>query len=329
MLDPHRLRLLRELSYRHTIAAVAEALAYTPSAVSQQLAALEREAGLPLLERTGRQVRLNAAARTLVAHAEAVLDELERAEAALAAARTTLTGSLRIGAFPSAAQAILPEVLVCVGRDHPGLELTVTDVDPVHAAELLRAGDLDVALTHDYDRLPHPQHPALTSQVVLTEPMYLASLQPPDNPDAPVASFADHPWVMGTAGNLCRLATERICHAAGFPPRIRHQVDDFPTVLALVAAGQGAAIVPHLATLKPTPGVVLTPLPDVRRIRLTHRRGAATHPAITAFSAALDRVLAVHRSRVLTDRSASPSGQDAGDVAPPGAGRRRRRQGGR
>jgi DNA-binding transcriptional LysR family regulator len=99
---------------------------------------------------------------------------------------------------------------------------------------------------------------------------------------------------MGTAGNLCRLATERICHAAGFPPRIRHQVDDFPTVLALVAAGQGMAIVPHLATRQPPPGVVLTPLPDVRRIRLTHRRGAATHPAITAFRTALDRVLAIH-----------------------------------
>lgn len=179
-----------------------------------------------------------------------------------------------------------------LGREHPGLELTVTYVDPVRAAELLRAGDLDVALTHDYDRVPRPQHPALASRVVLTEPMYLASLHPPDDPDAPVASFANQPWVMGTAGNLCRLATERICHAAGFPPRVRHQVDDFPTVLALVASGQGAAIVPRLATLQPPPGVVLTALPDVRRIQLTHRRGAATHPAITAFRTALDRVLA-------------------------------------
>jgi DNA-binding transcriptional LysR family regulator len=294
MLDVHRLRLLRELSYRHTIAAVAQALAYTPSAVSQQLAALEREAGLPLLERTGRQVRLNATARALVAHAEAVLDELERAEASLAAARTTLVGSLRIGAFPSATQVILPDVLVSLGREHPGLELTVADVDPAQAAELLRAGDLDAALTHDYDRLPQPQHPALTSRIVLTEPMYLASLCAPDNPEDPVASFADQAWIMGITGNLCRLATERICHAAGFPPRIRHQIDDFPTVLALVAAGQGMAIVPHLATRQPPPGVVLTPLPDVRRIRLTHRRGAATHPAITALRTALDSVLASH-----------------------------------
>jgi DNA-binding transcriptional LysR family regulator len=306
MLDIHRLRLLRELSYRHTIAAVARALAYTPSAVSQQLAALEREAGLPLLVRTGRQVRLNATARALVAHAEALLDELERAEAALAAARTTLTGSLRIGAFPSATQVILPRVLVSVGREHPGLELTVCDVDPIHAAELLRAGDLDAALTHDYDRVPLPQHPALTTRVVLTEPMYLASLCAPDDIDAPVASFADHGWVMGTTGNLCRLATERICHAAGFAPRIRHQIDDFPTVLALVAAGQGQAIVPHLATLATPPGVVLTALPDTRRIRLTHRRGAASHPAIAAFGVALDRELAMHPANPTGGLSASP-----------------------
>jgi DNA-binding transcriptional LysR family regulator len=294
MLDIHRLRLLRELSYRHTIAAVARALAYTPSAVSQQLAALEREAGLPLLERTGRQIRLNATARALVAHAEALLDELERAEASLAAARTTLTGSLRIGAFPSATQVILPEVLVRIGREHPGLDLTVADVDPVDATELLRAGGLDAALTHDYDRVPQPQHPALTARIVLTEPMYLASSRPPGNPDAPVASFADQAWVMGSAGNLCRLATERICHAAGFRPRIRHQVDDFPTVLALVAAGQGMAIVPQLATRQPPPGIVFTRLPDVRRIQLTHRRGAATQPAITALRTALDDVLAEH-----------------------------------
>jgi DNA-binding transcriptional LysR family regulator len=291
MLDLHRLRLLRELSHRNTIAAVAQALAYTPSAVSQQLAALEREVGMPLLERTGRQVRLNAAARSLVAHAESVFDQLERAEAALAAARATLVGNLRVGAFPSAAQAILPGVLVAVACRHPGLELSVVNVDPAQAEQSLRAGDLDVALTHDYDRLPQPQHAALTSQVVLTEPMYLASDRPPGDDDAPVAAFADHDWVMGTVGTLCRLATERICHAAGFPPRIRHQIDDFPTVLSLVAAGQGAAIVPHLATRAAPPAVVLTRLPDVRRIRLAHRRGGARHPAVAAFRTALNETL--------------------------------------
>jgi DNA-binding transcriptional LysR family regulator len=293
MLDVHRLRLLRELSYRGTIAAVAQALAYTPSAVSQQLAALEREAGTALLERSGRGVRLTPAAVMLVAHAEAVLAQLERADAALSAARANLTARLRIGAFPSAARVILPPVLVALGADHPGLELAVTEVDPVVAADLVRAGELDAALTHDYDLVPLASPGGLESAVVLTEPLYLASTRPPSADGSPVASFRADAWVMGTDGTLCRQATERLCQAAGFAPRVRHQVDDFATVLALVAAGQGPAIVPRMATMDAA-GLILTELPVVRRIRLTHRRGAAEHPAIAALAEAIAKAVAVH-----------------------------------
>src|SRR5919206_3749549 len=148
MLDLHRLRLLRELAYRQTIAAVAQALSYTPSAVSQQLAALEREAGVRLLERDGRRVRLTPAAETLVGHVEAMLDRLEQAEAALAAARQGISGRLRVAAFPSAGRAILPAALAALGREHPGLEITVAEMDPRRAAEALRAAELDAALTH-------------------------------------------------------------------------------------------------------------------------------------------------------------------------------------
>src|SRR6266545_4994173 len=245
MLDLHRLRLLRELAYRETIAAVAEALAYSPSAVSQQLAVLEREAGVPLLERSGRRVRLTPAARTLVAHAEEVLAQMEHAEAALAMSRTNVTGTLRIGAFPSAARVILPNALVALGRDCPDLELMIEEFDPALAAEALRTGELDAALTQDYDLVPVPEHPALESTVVLTEPMYIASRSAPDDPGDPVGSFRDDWWIMGRPGNLCRLAAERICQAAGFQPRIRHQSDDFPTVLALVAADQARPATEH------------------------------------------------------------------------------------
>jgi DNA-binding transcriptional LysR family regulator len=278
MLDLHRLRLLRELAYRQTIAAVAHALAYTPSAVSQQLAALEREAGVRLLERDGRRVRLTPAAETLVAHAEAMLDRLEQAEAALAAARQGVTGRLRVAAFPSAARAILPAALVALGRDHPGLEITVAEVDPGHAGQALRAGELDAALTHDYDVVPVAEHPALQSATILTESMYVASTRLPDDADDPVGSFRTDEWIMGSPGTLCRLATERICQHAGFQPRVRHQIDDFGTVLALVAAGQGAAVIPHLGTAAAPPGVVFTRLPVIRRTHLTHRRGAAPGP---------------------------------------------------
>jgi DNA-binding transcriptional LysR family regulator len=297
MLDLRRLRLLRELAHRQTIAAVAQALAYTPSAVSQQLAVLEREAGVPLLERTGRRVTLTPAARTLVAHAEDVLAQMERAEAALATARTTVTGTLRIGAFPSAARVILPTALVALGRDCPDLELMIEEFDPALAAEALRAGELDAALTHDYDLVPMPDQPALESTVVLTEQMYVASRNSPPILDDPVGSFCNDWWIMGRPGSLCRLAAERICQAAGFQPRVRHQSDDFPTVLALVAADQGHAVMPRLGTVNAPATVVLTPLPTTARVAVTHRRGGSTHPAIAAFRQSIEHAVRRYRDQ--------------------------------
>lgn len=298
MLDLHRLRLLRELAYRETIAAVAEALTYTPSAVSQQLAVLEREAGVPLLERTGRRVTLTPAARTLVAHAEELLARMERAEAALAVARMNVTGTLRIGAFPSAARVILPDSLVALGRDCPDLELMIEEFDPALAAEAVRTGELDTALTHDYDLVPVPEHPALESTVVLTEPMYVASPSAPHDPSDPVGSFRHDWWIMGRPGSLCRIAAERICQAAGFQPRIRVQSDDFPTVLALVAAEQGHAVMPRLGTVNAPAGVVLTPLPIAARVAMTHRRGGSAHPAIAAFRRSVGHAVEAYRRQV-------------------------------
>src|SRR6266508_1370877 len=298
MLDVHRLRLLRELAYRGTIAAVAEALSYTPSAVSQQLAVLEREAGVPLLERTGRRVTLTATGRDLVTHAEAVFDRLEHAEAALAAARDGVTGTLRVGAFPSAARALLPPALVTLGRAHPGLELMVDEFDPALAAEALRAGELDVALTQDYDLVPVPDHPALESAVLLTEPMNLASRWPSPSMTDPVGALRGESWVMGKPGTLCRLAAERICQMAGFQPRIRHQSDDFPTVLALVAADQGQTVLPRLGTMSAPAGVVLTPLPIAARVAVTHRRGGSAHPAIAAFRRSVGHAVERYRRQV-------------------------------
>lgn len=287
MIDFRRLRLLRELAYRDTIAAVAVAMNYTPSAVSQQLAILEREAGVSLLERAGRRVRLTAAARTLVEHAESVLAVLESAESALAAARQGVTGDLRLGAFPSAARSLLPPALVALGRDHPNLRLTLEEYDPAQAAEAVRTNELDAALTHDYDLVPVAEHPALESTVVLTEAMLLATAEPPSDPGDPVGSFRDADWIMGKATNLCGLAARRICETAGFQARIRHVTDDFPTALALVAAGQGQALLPGLGAQNPPPGVVLSPLPVKARVAVVHRRGAATHPAIAAFTTAV------------------------------------------
>jgi DNA-binding transcriptional LysR family regulator len=292
MLDARKLRLLRDLARHGTIAAVAESLSYTPSAVSQQLTALEREAGVPLLERTGRRVVLTAAGAILVEHAEAVLAALEQADAALAAARAGLVGPLRIGAFPTAVRTLLPEALVTLGRDHPGLELRVTELDPVAVPDALRTGQLDVALVHDYDYVPIEPDSALATEPLLAETMYLASpyrASPGPSPrvDDAILAARDASWIVGTPGTLCHLMALRACQAAGFTPRVRHHADDFITVLTLVAAGQGVALIPELAAANPPAGVTLTPLATRRRTRIAYRRGTRQHPAVAACVAAI------------------------------------------
>src|ERR1017187_3775789 len=203
MLDVRKLRLLRELAHRGTIAAVADALAYTPSAVSQQLAALEREAGAPLLRRTGRRVALAPARAAPAEQTEALLAVLEQASAELAATRGGLTGPLRIGAFPAAVRTILPAALVSLGRDHPGLELMVTELDPAAVPDALRTGALDVALVHEYDYVPTEPDPALGTESLIEETIYPASAgaQPEPGTD-PVIYQRDAPWIMASPGTL-------------------------------------------------------------------------------------------------------------------------------
>ncbi|GAA3873006.1 LysR family transcriptional regulator [Saccharothrix violaceirubra] len=291
MLDVRRLRLLRELSRLGTIAAVAELLAYTPSAVSQQLAALEREAGVALLERTGRRVTLTPAAHGLVVRTEAILAELERAAADLAVARTTLTGTLRIGAFPTAVRTILPPALVALSRDHPGLELRIGELDPADVPDALRSGVLDIGLLQDYGHAPVAP-PDLDSEPLLTETVLLASTDGGD-----LADHRDSPWIVALPGTLCHDMTMRACEAAGFHPRVRHYTDDFGALLALVAADQGVAFVPDLGTVGAPASVLLRPLPIIRCTATAYRRGSAGRPGIAAARAALLAAARSHAAR--------------------------------
>jgi DNA-binding transcriptional LysR family regulator len=292
MLDVRKLVLLRELAHAGTIAAVAQSLSYTPSAVSQQLAALERDAGVPLLRHTGRRVALTPAGVALAEQTEPILALLEQAAAGLAAARTGLTGPLRIGAFPTAMRTILPDALVALGRDHPGLELMVTELDPAAVPDALRSGALDVALVHEYDYVPVAPDPALDTEPLLEEAIYLASARPPGPGPDPVRSHRDAPWIVASPGTLCHTMAVRACQAAGFTPRIRHHADDFVTVLALVAAGQGVALVPELGATDPPAQVRLTPLPTRRRTRIAYRNGARHQPPVSACIAAIQSAAA-------------------------------------
>jgi DNA-binding transcriptional LysR family regulator len=286
MLDVRRLRLLRELARRGTIAAVAEALAYTPSAVSQQLSALEREAGTALLERTGRRVALTPAALALVGHTEVVLERLERAAAELDAVRDGPAGPLRVGTFPSAARAIVPATLGALAAAHPDLEPQLRELDPAAVAAALRAGEVDAALVHDYDFVPGPPEPGVETVALFAEAMFVAApraLAPLPDDEHPLRRWRTAPWIVAPPTTRCGTMTLRACEAAGFTPRVRHVLDDFPAVLALVAIGGGVALVPELGIGPADPGVVLTPLPMHRRTLAAYRRGAGDRPAIAAF----------------------------------------------
>lgn len=289
MLDVRRLRLLCDLAYLGTIAAVAEAHMYTPSAVSQQLAALEREAGVNLLERSGRGVVLTSAGVVLVQHAETVLAAIEQATAALAAASAGLSGPLRIGAFPTAIRTLLPAALVALGSEHPELELMVSELDPAEVPDALRNRQLDVGLMHDYDVAPVKPDRALDGVPLLDETVFLAGSAEATTSESadPIASARDAAWIVGTPGTLCHTVALRVCRKAGFTPQVRHHADDFSTVLALVAAGQGVALVPQLAAAQPPAGVRLVPLPTRRRTGIAYRQGSATHPAVAAAVSAI------------------------------------------
>lgn len=287
MLDVRRLQLLCDLSRLGTLAAVADLHTYTPSAVSQQLSALEREAGAPLLERSGRRVTLTAAGRLLVEHGDRVLAALEQAEAALAALGAGLTGPLRIGAFPTAVRTLLPSALVALGREHPGLELSVAELDPVAIPAALRERRLDVGLVNDYELAPGAPDPepgpGLEAAPLLDEAVFIAFPVPSQTGSEPLLAAREADWILASPGTLCHTATLHVCRAAGFTPRARHHADDFATVLALVAAGQGVSLVPQLAAVQPPEGVRLVPLPVRRRNRIAYRKGAAAHPAVAAF----------------------------------------------
>ncbi|WP_231390228.1 LysR family transcriptional regulator [Nocardia sp. CNY236] len=258
--------------------------------MSQQLTALERETGRSLLTRTGRRVSLTPAGIVLVEHAEAVLADLERAEAALAATDEGPSGSVRLGAFPTALRMVVLPAMVRIARAERDMELTVTEVDPAEVPDLLRAGQLDIALVHEYDNVPSAMGSGIELEPLLDEVVYLASPTAPNLPDNElIHNHCRSNWIVGKPGTLCHTMTVRTCQSHGFEPRIAHRVDDFAMVLRLVAAGAGVALVPRFGTIEVPEGVVLTALPISRRTRIAYRRGSRSRPAFAAVSAELHR----------------------------------------
>jgi len=287
MLDLRRLRLLRELARRGTITAVAEALSYSPSAVSQQLAALEKEAGVRLLEPAGRRVRLTPQGDLLVAHTQVLLEEMERAEAELAQSLNETVGTLRVAAFQTAVLALLPHALSQLARQHPSLRVEVTELEPEVALPALAAGEFDLVLGEEYPGQPLPRARETERHDLLTDELRL--ITPAGWSERSLTSLASRPFVLEPVGTTAREWATAACRQAGFEPDARYTSTDLQIHLRLAESCLAAALLPDLSGAGDRQDVLTHRLQGRprRQIFSTVRRGAARHPKVQAFTTAL------------------------------------------
>ena len=296
MLDVKRLRILREVALQESFSAAADALYLSQSAVSQQIATLEKEAGMKLLDRTREGPKLTDAGRVLFSHAEAAIARLDEAERELAAIAGLEGGQLRLGSFPSASATVLTEAVSVFHRRYPKVRLSVADAEPEESLPRLRGGELDLALTFDYLSVPHAEERDLDRTLVLTESMYVAL--PADHQLAgldvvPLAALAETEWLCGTRPSSCGDAVVRVCRDAGFEPHIGFESDDYHVMQGFISAGLGVTLLPELALPTLRTGLVVRatdpPSPE-RRVWAATRAEGARSPATEAMLAILVEV---------------------------------------
>lgn len=288
VLDVRRLRLLCELADRSTIAAVAQALSFSPSSVSQQLAVLEKEAGSRLIEPAGRRVRLTVEGAMLVRHARLILAQVEAAQAALAGARGDVIGTVRIAAFQSVVLSlVLPAVRHIEGR-HPRCRVEVTELEPEVSMPALLAGDFDVVIGEEYPGQPLPVVPGIEREHLADDLLELAAPSTWGT-NVDLAGLAGRPFALEPTGTTSRSWATTICRTAGFEPDARFTSTDLKIHLQVVQEGIAAALLPSLAGAKNHPGIRLHDLPDHprRRIFTATRLGSRDHPRISATIGAL------------------------------------------
>jgi len=296
MIDLRRLRLLRELEARGTVHGAARALDYTPSAVSQQLAVLEREAGAPLLERSGRTLRLTDAGRLLAGHAATLLDGMAAAEADLAAlVAGRPAGTVRVAAFQSAFLELVAPAIAAVRHEHPEVRMEAAEIEVEEAVPALRLGHLDAVIGDEYEGDPRPVHPDLERTPLLTEQVRVVLRE--DHPLAgrkrvPLARLAGEAWAATQPGTGHRTMHVRACRRlGGFEPDIRFASDDLLILLELVRMAGSCALLPDLVLDRGHPGVVARPIAggsQARDVFLLTRR--ARTPAVAVVADALRAV---------------------------------------
>lgn len=285
-LSLRRLQMLRELHQQGTVTAAAASLHYSPSGVSQQIAQLEREVGVTLVERQGRRIQLTELGLLLLEHAEEILGAVERATTALEQAQGGLTARLTVGVWASVASGLLPAALASLARHHPGIRVHTTELAPEDTASAVREGRMDLSFVIDYSDYPMDWDPSLTRAVIAVERLH-AAVPAGSMPGETVSlnDLADYPWILAGARSHFGKAVRIACHRRGFEPRIAHTVEEQPTALALAAGGLGVTLVSDLALNLLPPGVDIVALeePIMRTVSIAHRTSSTPRHSIGLF----------------------------------------------
>jgi len=295
MLDLKKLRLLRELHLRGTIAAVAEAASYSPSAVSQHLAQLEREAGVELLRKSGRGLRLTPAAERLVARTADLLDVMELAETELRTSGEDVVGTVRAAVFQSAMLALMPAALEAMRTVAPDVRVELVQREPETALHETWLRDFDLVVAEHYPAHDAPHHPGLDRQSLTTDAIRLAVSAREHGAVASVAGARELPWVMEPRGAASRHYAEQQCRVAGFEPDVRFETADLQAHVRLVETGNAVAFLPDLIWWGAEPtGCRLLDLPgSPRRTVFTSARASGSDfPAVAVFRRVLAQVAA-------------------------------------
>jgi DNA-binding transcriptional LysR family regulator len=292
MFDVKQLRVLREVAVQGSFSAAAEALSYSQPAVSQQIASLERQAGIRLVDRTTRGVHLTDAGRALVEHAERVLSELTAAEEELEAIAGVRGGRVRLASFPTAGASIVPPAVARFSERHPGVELSLIEAEPEDSTRMLRGAELELALVFEYRSLFQPEFERLYDGIelvhLLDDPMFLALRK--DHPAARkrnlrLEDLDQEIWIQNDCSGPCGQLHSAACNAAGFEPRIAFQSDDYNVVQGLVAAGVGMSLLPALALTNVREDIAIRSLGSkapVRGIAVGMAKGRYRSPATQA-----------------------------------------------
>lgn len=320
-LDVNRLRVLVEVAHANSIAEAARSLAFTPSALSQQLSKLEAELGTRLLERRPNGIVLTPVGKVLVEHAERVIGELRQARVAVETAMGTQPQRLALGSFATAAQFLVPAAMAALQSRHPRAELSLTEIEPPEGYGLVSSGDLDALITHRYPGVPPTPHAGLDRRTLLADPLRLVV---PDGhrlaTSAPhsaveLAELTEETWISGAPGIPNRTCLESLAQQVGIEPHVAYESADYHVIMALVAAGLGIALIPESVLASAAgrwlPIRTLRGLTPSREISIVHRRRPARLvQELTAFLHAA--AVEVSRKRPPHEAPVASSGPSSG-----------------